>query len=61
MKELPATYWLTELLDVKALDVSVSENDEFLGHRLPSSTGRVFGGKVSCLALIAASKTVSAG
>ena len=61
MKELPATYWLTELLDVKALDVSVSENDEFLGHRLPSSTGRVFGGQVLAQALMAASKTVSAG
>ena len=54
MKELPATYLLTELLDVSAL-----EKDEFLGHRLTSSTGRVFGGQVLAQALMAASKTVS--
>jgi len=55
MKGLSPTYLLTELLDVKAL-----ENDEFLGHRLASSTGRVFGGQVLAQALMAASKTVSA-
>lgn len=60
MKELPATYLLTELLDVESSHVDAPENDEFLGHRLPSSTGRVFGGQVLAQALMAASKTVSA-
>jgi acyl-CoA thioesterase-2 len=54
MKELPATYFLTDLLDVDTL-----ENDVFLGHKLASSTGRVFGGQVLGQALMAASKTVS--
>ena len=60
MKELPATYLLTELLDVESSHVDASENDEFLGHRLASSAGRVFGGQVLAQALMAASKTVSA-
>ena len=53
MKELPATYLLTNLLDVDAV-----ENDVFLGHKLPSSSGRVFGGQVLGQALMAACKTV---
>lgn len=53
MKELPATYFLANLLDVDAL-----ENDVFLGHKLASSSGRVFGGQVLGQALMAAAKTV---
>ncbi|WP_421133114.1 acyl-CoA thioesterase [Alteromonas sp. A079] len=53
MEGLSATYLLTDLLDVDSL-----ENDVFLGHKLPSSSGRVFGGQVLGQALMAASKTV---
>ena len=53
MNELPATYFLTDLLDVDELNTDV-----FLGHKLAYSSGRVFGGQVLGQALMAASKTV---
>lgn len=47
------TYFLSDLLDVDLLG-----DDVFLGHRIESSQGRVFGGQVLAQALMAATKTV---
>lgn len=53
MSEFEPTYLLNELLDVDP-----QGDDQFVGHRLASSQGRVFGGQVLAQALMAATKTV---
>jgi len=53
MSEFTPTYFLNELLDVDPMG-----DDTFVGHRVASSQGRVFGGQVLAQALMAATKTV---